>query len=474
MTRRLRRHRAAAGLWAWCCLLGLALMTHPAYAQSAWELTPYRVRVCLAADGASGVSPAIAARLAAELAQQVDAYVGAAWHCTVELVPPDLAARLPARPEDLADNAWPEHWFADEVDKVLLLAIRRQPGGWLAAARQFDVRTQITSAAVQRRVAQQAALPSAAFRTVVEAFAPLARIVRVDGDQATLALRGSSLDPRAADLSPGPPAAVFLPIVRYNDIAGRAQRIEPLPWTFLEALEAAGPFVQCRIWSGIRQPLSGRRRGRVEYLALAVQPQSRPTLLTLLSTAQPPQPLVGYQVVAHRPGQRQTVPLGRTDHRGQLAVDGGDGPLRLLLVLSGAETVARLPLVTGLSAELTARIAPDDLRLQVEGQVTGIQERFVDYVARRRVLAARIEVAAADGDNPLAQRLLEQYDALGTPQQFASAVRQLQQRSVAGDPITQAKIDRLLGDTLTVIERLAPAGNLEQLRPAIVGGADKR
>jgi hypothetical protein len=126
--------------------------------------------------------------------------------------------------------------------------------------------------------------------------------------------------------------------------------------------------------------------------------------------------------------------------------------------------LARLPLLPGTAPSLTAAILDDDRRLEVEGLITGLQERFVDLLARRQALAARVR-ARIDADKlDEAKTLLEELRLLDTVQGRIYEQLPLQRRAiVAPDPQVQRKIDKLFDDTQQVVMRFLASGEVEQL-----------
>ena len=116
---------------------------------------------------------------------------------------------------------------------------------------------------------------------------------------------------------------------------------------------------------------------------------------------QPDQPLVGYEVYSRPPEDEQSTELiGRTDWRGELWIErDARQPIQLLFVRNGQQLLGKLPLVPGDQPLLVAPLRDDELRLEAEGFLLGVQENLVDLVARREVLAVRIrrEIEAGVG-----------------------------------------------------------------------------
>ena len=314
--------------------------------------------------------------------------IGPAWNVTVSPAPAALGEAMLHGLAELPSERVPLP--SPEVDKILLVAVTPVPGGVTVTARDFDVRTRTLSPAVVRPVWQPGMLGDAALDALLTAFAPLGRIDRWEKDVVFIRAKASGLplgDRRLAMFREGD---VLRPIIRYNDRDGRFRRAAPAQWSFCVVEKVSPEEVKCRVHTGMRAEIATRGRGRVEPLVLRVVPTGGSTLLSLQSRTEPRRPLGGYDVYSYPPGQKTAVTrVGRTDRQGQLLIPPTDVPLRVLLVRSGNEVLARLPIVPGLEPQLTALIANDDQRLAAEGFITGLQEELVDVFARRKILMMR-------------------------------------------------------------------------------------
>jgi len=346
---------------------------------------------------------------------------------------------------------------------VIFLTVTPAAIGYRVTAREFDVYTRLFSTPVFRPLHQLGKLRDVALDAILEAFAPLARIESVEGKQVVLRLKATGLPFRDKQLALVEPGDVFRPVIRYNDRDGNPRRVMPIPWTFCtvqesDAAQSTSGRFDCKLYTGLRSPLSGRRRGRVEQLALAVVPPRRPSTLTLQSRSAPGEPLAGYDVYAHPPDSKTTVLLGRTDRRGRVGVPPASHPLRVLLVRNGSETLARLPMIPGIEPEIVAQIANDDQRLQAEGFIVSLQEELVDLVTHRQVLITLAKARIGEGKLDEAKDLLDELQRLPTRADFSHRLAQRQRNLRAADSTVQAKIDALFGDTGKLIQQhLDPA-----------------
>ncbi|MEX0586738.1 MAG: hypothetical protein WD176_08845, partial [Pirellulales bacterium] len=198
-------------------------------------------------------------------------------------------------------------------------------------------------------------------------------------------------------------------------------------------------------------------------LALAVRPPESATDLVVHSRLDKNRRLFGYEVYAYTPDSPTTTLLGRTDSSGTLRIEPGEHPLRLLIIKSGGEFLARLPLVPGVEPVALAAVADDDQRLAVEGYITGLQEEVVDLVARRAMFMARIQSRLDEGKPSEAGELLVELRQLATRDDLAIVLSEQRKKYFSGDALIRRKIDKLFDDTREVFMRNLDPKPIEQL-----------
>jgi hypothetical protein len=443
----------------------------PAVAQSVWELTPYRIRAALSLEYRPELTPPLEANLRTGLVDQANLHIGAAWELTVEAAPAPLGQEMLADLASIKIESLPAEWL--DADKVTLLSVGIDLNGFQVSGRELDVRTRMWGPVVRATAPHPARLCDTLFSVLHRAFAPLAQIEEVEEGTVTLRLRAAELPPRDRVCLATAPGDVFQPIVRHNDRDGKPRHVAPIPWTYFQVKEAAKAELKCQLCTGIRSPLSGRRRGRVEQLALAVVPPGRPTRLVLHSRSDKNKPLVGYEVYRQLEDGKRTVSLGRTDRFGAIAIEPGEALLQMLVVKSGDEVLARLPIVLGLEPEVIAPVADDDQRLEAEGFVAGFQESLVDLVTHRELLQSQIRARLRAGDLKDAEAILTDLRKLKGRDDLMMDLNREKQKIFSSDAVVQRKIDKLFNDTQnlvrqyvdpTVIERLV--GELRDARKA--------
>jgi hypothetical protein len=437
-------------------------------AQSVWELTPYRIRVLLAAAAKPELTPRLVEQVRSMVLERADRSIGASWDLRVEAAPDELRGAMLSSLAKLSFDRLPEECLDGDDDKLVLLSIDVRGGNYLIGARDFDLRSRLNAAPAFRVATDRALLGDEAFRAVLSAFAPLAQIESVEDKQAVLRLRAAALpiaDPSVTAVRAGD---AFRGVIRFNDREGKLRKLMPLDWTFLTVQEIDGPELRCNLHSGLRSPLSGRRRGKIEQLALLARPPGGSTRLELRSRADAKKPgsshpLAGYEVYAHPADSPTTVLLGRTDGRGELTIPAAADPVRVLLIKHGGEPLARLPLMPGLEPLARAEIPDDDQRLAAEGTVTGLQENLVELVANRQVLLILIRSRIQGGKLDEAKQLMAQLRKLGRQDELNTMIDLRKRSSVAQDPRMQRKIDRLFDDTKEIINQFFDQAEVDQL-----------
>lgn len=464
-----RRNASAAvrrALAAAC--LGLLAAGDVQAAQSVWELTPYRIRVLLAVAPKPELTAHLAEQVRAVIGERANTSIGAPWDLRVEAAPAALSRAMLKSLDALSFESLPGELLEGDDDKAILVSLDFRQGSYLLAARDFDLRSRLETAAVVRSVASRPTLGEEAFRAILAAFAPLAQIERVADKQATLRLRAAALpaaDPTLAGVRAGD---AFRAVIRFNDREGKLRKLMPLDWTFLTVQAIEGSEMNCNLHTGLRSPLSARRRGRSEQLALLTRPPGGSTRLQLRSRAAGgkqggARPLPGYEIFAHPADSPATVLLGRTDGRGEIVVPADSSAVRVLLVKHGADPLARLPLMPGLIREAQAELPDDDARLAAEGEVAGLQENLVELVANRAVQMYLIRTRMKDGKLEEAKQLMQELRKLGRQDDLSLQIDLRKRATISPDPRMQKKIDRLFEDTREIVNQFLNQGEVDQL-----------
>jgi hypothetical protein len=431
------------------CVVLIVLAGGSARAQAPWEFSPYRVNIGFGCDPSTDINSEAKKELARTLIERAEASHGAAWTTTASPVAPALnstvASELSSLTFEEIEQKSPESL---DGDKLILATIERTNGRLVVHARELDCRTRQWSSTFERTAASTADLPLTVWDTVMLAFTPLATIESVDGRNIIARARAGSLVTNSESPLLIRVEDVLKPIVRRNDRSGRVATggILAPEWTLLRVLTTDHARLQCQLVSGFRGPIPVKGGVRTERLALVVRPTLPETRLVLMSRTKPARPLGGYQVYTRQKPDEEPILLGVTGLDGSLILPATDGHLQPLLIRSGGQLLARLPLVPGQAADLVATVVDDDGRLQAEGFVLAFQSRVMDLVARRELLASQFRKRLAAGKLEEARAVLEQYRLLETRADLSRVLDQQQQQITSNDRTTQVRIQKLFSD----------------------------
>jgi len=129
-------------------------------------------------------------------------------------------------------------------------------------------------------------------------------------------------------------------------------------------------------------------------------------MLRLHLQKDPSTPMIGYELYEKELKSTKMTFVGRTDWDGRLRITPTDYPFRLLYVKNGGAVLARLPIVPGLHQLDVADLSGDDVRLQAEAYIRGVQNSIIDLVAVRELFKARIRLRLERGEMEKAEALL--------------------------------------------------------------------
>jgi hypothetical protein len=355
-------------------------------------------------------------------------------------------------------------------DKLYLLSMRDDATAFRLCARELDCHTRTWQPLATRTVIQPGLLADAAFDVLLDAFAPLVRVEDARSEEAEVRTRARGLITRPQCPAKIGAGAVLLPVIRRNDRLGEPMinGILVAPWTFLTVVGRRDNVLECTVHSGMRSPLRGRASTRTEKLALRIKPRRASTELVLRTRGENPQPLDGYAIYAKNLETGKSEPVGSTDWRGALRIPRSDPALMIYYVRNGNRLLARLPMVAGFEARRIAELYNDDVRLQAEGFVKGLQNRVMDLVARRELYILRFHRHLERKEYDQAQALLEEFRSLDTRSDLTNLINQQEQRFTSGQRGVQAKIDRLLSDTRQLVRRFLDPDTSNQLQQELL------
>lgn len=450
-------------------LLFIALLAcSPAgYAQVTWLFSPYRVQVFVDLDPSTPMSEEDLAQLHAQLATRLCGMVGYRWNLSVDRFPttvPPLSLDLENPP---SRERLPSDWKnAAKWDKIMAVRATKH-GGWSVRVREWDVRLEQWGQLVILATPGTAELSDAMAQAILTAHVPIGEIQITEEQTVRVALRGSLLGEPEGNRVPPTIPQLFLAAARYEDREGNARAVIPLPWTVLkphfpdERQVFSG--IECQVISGLRNPLSARRRGRVRIYAYAAQPAAEmPTRLRLRNRQEEQKPLVGYEIYLQAAGEGPTVFVGRTNAAGEITVP-GTGAWYLVSIKHGRRLLARIPLVPGQESPAEVALPDDEARLTAEAYLSGIQDELVDLVTARTIMVARMRARMIAADWDAAQRIRDQLLRLKPREIFSSELTRQQQKIFCPDPVGQKQIDQMFSEMQRLIQVYLNPAEIEQL-----------
>lgn len=446
------------------------------------ELRPYDVRVYVAFDNDLTFTADFRERVLAHLRDRCDGYWGRMCNVTIveyDRLLPATAATLQRLPVGMDS---PE---TADCDKAFFLTVQRRGGGYEVAGKCWDATTRTTSDVLTAETYRRGELDDRLFGLLSDLFEPIAEVTDFDFETARLNVRAGELlpgDPSQAQLTPG---RLLTPLYRFWSREGEIRRIQEIPWTYLVVEDVDRSFVTCDIVSGLRVPLTTRRRRLIEALATGVRPRTNDTRLKLVSQRFPDQPMYGV-TVSILPDRPEPSAEGDTpeaekpkpvtlmaDRQGTVTIAGDGSGLPVMLgVHSGKAMLARVPVVPGLVEETTIELPDDSIRLKVEGELAVLESAIIDAVAKRAVLVARTRAATKKNDWDEVDELLARIDSLTGPGALKTQLTIIREQAVAAaaarrDVGTQRRVESLCSKTSELIDHYLGPDKLREFREEV-------
>ncbi len=431
-----------------------------------WELSPYRIKVIVRSALPSIEREPLAERLAIHLSDRIDASLGALWKADFKFVASEVSSSVDSPPISSLISADQISQF----DKVMLIQIDSGDGIYRVTTQEYD---NYAAEWGQPAVAETTSLgyvPELCFRGLLEVFAPLATYSLKRGDDASvnISFKGSAL-PRRTNFDFTPVGAILAPFLRKIDSSGNPVEngIDRVKWTYIEIDESQPAATSAIVHSHTKKPFGFRQRGRVEQLAMLVRETPVPVTLRLYNRNDEAEGLAGLDVYLQNTGETATRELGKTDLKGEISVQPGPTRIQTAYVKSGAIAVAKIPLLPGDLALVEAPLPDHRDRLAAEAKLAAIREELIDVVAKRSIMAARIDRFIEQKDFAKAREILGEFDNLPGRSQFEVMLNREQQLVSVKDPFVEKQINRLFDDTKGLLNQFLDASLSQQLRSKI-------
>ena len=345
---------------------------------------------------------------------------------------------------------------SESFDKIFIVDISDSVPTRVRAI-EFDTLMRYFGEVIEGSAWGQSDLVATIADTITEAFAPVMRIDEAGTRSASGLIRAGGLI--LDEQSPGMihEGNVLMPMVRKNDRNGRPIAIGPLDWAYLMVTERDGAKLKADLHAGRVGGLQGRRNSRTFRTALRIRPDDDATMLHLHAKDDPSKPLIGYEIYERELDSKSMTFVGRTNWNGRLRVQRtDDSPLRLMYVKNGGAVLARLPMVPGYKPVAVADLSGDDMRLQAEAYIRGVQNAIIDLVAIRELLSARVRLRLQKGEMEAAEELLNKLREQPTNQQLADDMGNKQRdfiEAIGRNPNQIRKVDEMFSVTREMLSK---------------------
>ena len=308
----------------------------------------------------------------------------------------------------------------DQYDKVFVVRVQQTTTPTQVSVVEFDTLMRYFGPVSYGFASGRNDVVQAIGRTITAAFAPTIRIEDAGQKSAKGLLRAGGLI-----MDENSPALisvedVLVPMTRKNDRNGKPILIGPLDWAFLLVNKVDGVRSEMDFYSGRAGGLQGRQNKRTFRTALRVRPPGDKTLIRLHAQGDEDFPLIGYEIYERELQSPAMTFIGRTDWNGRMLVEQSENPMRLLYVKNGGAVLARLPIVPGLTEREVADLGSDDMRLQAEAYIRGVQNAIIDLVAIRELFAARVRLRLERGQMKEAEELLNKLRSQPTNEKLSN------------------------------------------------------
>lgn len=439
-------------------------------AESAIELQPYRIRISVAFGDQRQSHP----NLLAEIQHAAARTVGAMWALDLQ----EDRELFPVSREGL-ERLTTEQMkrLSGESDQAFFVAVTASGAGWQLAARGWQGTIERASPVVTSESYDSRDIAAAVMRLCLRLFQPIVSLGEADEQSIVFNLKAGEFPPPDPAAAPLQSDDVLIPFLIYRNRDLEVERIQEIPWTCLTVREVDRGRGTATIASGLRSPLGGKRRGRIEAVAIKAAVLWPTTRLRIVPQGRPAEPLVAHriEVAATPPGEDSPTPptVLLSDRRGIVRL-AAESPPRVVwaTVFSGKLPLARLPLVPGAAPEAVAELPDDMLRLQTEGELAILQDRLIEAVARRAGLIATIQSLAKAGKWEQVDAQLKELAALPEANVYLKQltgirVAALEKAQSARNRTAEARIRRLCDDMTQLIREYLNPDRVAKLREEV-------
>lgn len=453
----------------------------------AMESQPYRVRVLIAHD------PAEFPALRREVDQALSRSVGLLWQTDIEelsgVVRRDgdvLARWTAAEIQQRCDDEEVGFWF--------LVTVHNQGARREIAVRAWQPQFEWLSPVQRASFFEPRETAAQIVKLCWRLFRPQVLIEHVDQNAVRLRIPAGDLQPADPAYQLFQPGDCLIPWMLYYDKNQTIKRRQELPWTYVRLDEIQGPLARGTVLSGLRTPLAGKTRGRIDKVAVASRPVYPNTRLQIGVQNQPSRVLAGYPLelrpklpepksevdaapkaddVEAEPPVKEEITKLLTDRLGETTLTPiAEQKMTWVYIYSGDLLLARVPFVPGSLPFMRLEVPDDSVRLQVEGELQVLQSELINFVAERNTLIAAARGASKKGDWQRVAILRKQLDELPPKKIFTSKLAGIRVPAVNAakankDRNGQVRVERLCNDVAELIDRYLDSEKLRLITDEI-------
>ena len=445
------------------------IVSRPDLGESSIGWQPYNVHLMVAFDSTRFDRPRSEVLLN-EIQSVANRSVGQVWRLSIA----ETQHVFPVSERSLRQfNQLPQSVFelAPVPDVCFLATVEPIPAGVQIAVRSWQPELRLKSEVASVELADLRDVPESLVGLCSTLFRPTALIEQVEGQSVRMRLHSGEL--RAADpaFTQLKKQDLLIPMLIFRDKSLNVERVQVIPWTYVSVDEVDGLTVSGTVQSGLKLPLNGKRRNRVDTLFVTARPQFPSTQIQLLTQSASPIVLSGHRIeVRSEPTQPRPLKDGHGDHlpqtllvelltdrRGQTNVTPvPDVPLVWLFVYSGDQLLARVPVIPGLESHMKLQVPDDATRLMAEADLQMLQGEVVDAVALRNTAFATIRAAAKRDDWKTVNQKIALLKARPDTASLSDRLNAVRVVAVAAakrrkDRATEVRINRICDDTAVLI-----------------------
>lgn len=432
------------------------------------ELRPYRVQLLVAFD-APQMPRDMREGLLRETQNAAGRSLGGTWQLSVAEAPwlqpatRDGLSRLEiARVCELAERS------VEDADVWMVAACGANGSGWTIDLRSWQPEVGVHTGLLRAQTYDRFELPQTLVKLCFDAWRPVGVVDEVDGKTVRIAMQAGGLSVPDEAYSVTGAAKMFVPVLASRK-DHRIERLQTIPWTYLVAGEIQGPRITCELNSGLRSPIGGKKRGRVETLAIAVKPAHGSTRLELATQVRPSLPLVAHRIELRKSAEiprpedaaardERLLKVLLTDRRGRVTIPADSSDVVWLFAYSGQHLLARVPMLPGIAESMRLEVPDDAARLDAESNLHQLQGILVEAVASRNTVAARARAAIKKNEVDKAKAAAAELKELPGEQFYLNKVIAIRVPAVKAaksrrDRAGEARINRMCDEMVELIKQ---------------------